>query len=92
MAKWAKIKSIVVNTEDEERNDLLNIKTEVVTLLKDLYFDLEEIQFFTNELGSDGNEIENQSQVIFKSGLSVHLMISPENLIYLIKTPIDEQV
>ncbi len=80
MANWIKIEVLFEDRGESERNSMLGIEGEARTMSKDIYLDLDEIQFFSEVLDENGDPEPDRTMLYLKGGPMLSAYISPENL------------
>ena len=74
MARWLSVDAILHSVADEEIKERLGIEELTVqTLIKPITIDLDRIESYAASLDKEGDEVEDQVDVILYSGLSMTL-------------------
>ena len=74
MAKWLKVNALLRSIGDQERQEALGLEElEVQTLVKAIVIDLERVESYAPSLDKEGEEVEDEVDIIMYSGLSITL-------------------
>lgn len=74
MAKWQKVNALLRSVADEERREAMGLDNlDVEALVKPIVIDLHRVESYAPSLDKDGEEIEDEVDIILYSGLSITL-------------------
>lgn len=77
MARWLKVDAVLHSVADEEKRDLLGLEgLSVQTLIKPITIDLNRIESYAASLDKEGEELDDQVDIILYSGLSMTLKVA----------------
>ena len=77
MARWAKVDALLRNVGDQEKQESLGLDSlEVETIIKSIVLDLDRVESYAPSLDSEGEEVEDEVDIIMYSGLSITLKTS----------------
>lgn len=77
MARWIRVDALLRNVGDQEKNELMGLENlEIETLVKPIVIDLDRVESYAPSLDKEGEEIDDEVDVIMYSGLSITLKSS----------------
>lgn len=74
MANWLRVNALLRNIGDSQKSEILGLPDlEVESIVKPIVIDLDRIESYAPSLDAEGNEIEDEVDIILYSGLSITL-------------------
>ena len=75
MARWFKVNALMRNVSNQDTSEILGIDMPVEILVKPIVIDLDRIESYAPSLDKDGDEIEDEVDIITYSGLTITLKV-----------------
>ena len=77
MARWIKVNALLRSVGDQEKQESLGLDNlEVEVLVKPIVIDLDRVESYAPSLDVEGEEVDDEVDIIMYSGLSITLKTS----------------
>jgi hypothetical protein len=74
MARWIKVNALLRSVGDQEKQESLGLDNlEVEVLVKPIVIDLDRVESYAPSLDKEGEEVDDEVDIIMYSGLSITL-------------------
>lgn len=74
MARWVQVNALLRSVGDQEKRELMGLDDlEIETLIKPIVIDLYRVESYAPSLDKEGEEVDDEVDIITYSGLSITL-------------------